>query len=102
MSLTGSSILWISLAIFTASLAAWFLFYYIKDKDKRKMMFAIAFLLAGTTYVYIATGYHNTEPESLIWSNFYHWSMFPIMVTFLFAVSVSLLKNDSFDSRTPF
>ena len=92
MDLTWPSILWILLAIFIMSLATLLLFYYLKDKDKRKLVFAIAFLLAGVTYVFLATGYLNMESKPLLLSNFYHWSMFPIMVTFLFAVSVSLLK----------
>jgi PAS domain S-box-containing protein len=79
------------------SLAAWFLFYYLKDKDKRKLVFAIAFLLAGVSYVYLATGYLNMESIPLLLSNFYHWSTLPMMVAFLFVVGVSLLKIKDFD-----
>ena len=72
MDLTWPSILWILLAIFIMSLATLLLFYYLKDKDKRKLVFAIAFLLAGVTYVFLATGYLNMESKPLLLSNFYH------------------------------
>jgi PAS domain S-box-containing protein len=92
-----SSVAWILLAIFIMLLAAWFLFYYLKGKDKRKLVFAIAFLLAGVSYVYLAIGYHNIESMPLLWSNLYHWSTLPMMVAFLFVVGVSLLKIKDFD-----
>ena len=93
MVLTETSIWWILLAIFIMSLAVWFLHYYFRDRDKQKLMFAIAFLLAGITYVYLATGYHNIQNGDILWSNIYHWSMFPIMITLLFAVCASLFKT---------
>ena len=93
MILTETSIWWILLAIFIMSLAVWFIHYYFRDRDKRKLMFAIAFLLAGVTYIYLAIDYRNIQNESILWSNIYHWSMFPIMITLLFAVCTSLFKT---------
>ena len=93
MILTEASIWWIFLAIFIMSLAVWFLHYYFRDRDKQKLMFAIAFLLAGMTYVYLATGYRNIQYEDILWSNIYHWSMFPIMTALLFAICASLFKT---------
>jgi len=92
MNFTWLSLGWILLAIFIMSLAVWFIHYYFRDRDKQKLMFAITFLLAGITYGYLATGYHNTQNESILWSNIYHWSMFPLMITLLFAASASLFK----------
>ena len=60
-------------------------------------MFAITFLLAATTYVYLATGIHNTESESLLQSNLYHYSMLPTMIALLFAIGESLFKIKNFD-----
>lgn len=96
MNFTWLSLGWILLAIFIASLAVWFIHYYFRDRDKRKLMFAIAFLLAGMTYLCLAADYNNIKPENLLWSNLYQWSMFPLMSTLLFTVSVSLFKIKNF------
>ena len=92
MNFTWLSLGWIFLAIFIMSSAVWFLHYYFRDRDKQKLMLAIAFLLACMAYVYLATGHHNIQNESILWSNIYHWSMFPVLITFLFALCASSFK----------
>jgi PAS domain S-box-containing protein len=97
MDLTLLSISWILLAIFIDALAAWFFYYYIRDKDKRKLMFAIAFFLASVTYLFLSADYNRIQSEHLILSNLYHWSMLPLMTALLFAISTSLFKNKKID-----
>jgi len=97
MDLTLLSISWILLAIFIAALAAWFFYYYIRDKDKRKLMFAIAFFLASVTYLFLSAGYNRIQSEHFILSNLYHWSMLPLMTALLFAISMSVFKNKKID-----
>ena len=46
-----ASISWIALIIVVESLATYFGFMYYKDRDKRKLMFALAFSFAGFGYV---------------------------------------------------
>jgi len=97
MDLTLLSISWILLAIFIAALAAWFFYYYVRDKDKRKLMFAIAFFLASITYLFLSADYNRSQSEHLILSNLYHWSMLPLMTALLCAISTSLFKNKKID-----
>jgi len=97
MELTLTSILWILLAIFIDAIAFWFLYYYVKDKDKRKLMFALAFLLASFAYIFLSSSYTDFQSEHLILSNLYHWSMLPLMTALLFAISVSIFKNKKID-----
>jgi len=97
MELTLISASWIFLAIFIAALAAWFFYYYVIDKDKRKLMFSIAFLIASVTYLFLSADYNRIQSEHLILSNLYHWSMLPLMTALLFAVSKSIFKNKKID-----
>ena len=97
MELTLISVSWIFLAIFIAALAAWFFYYYVIDKDKRKLMFSIAFLIASVTYLFLSADYNRIQSEHLILSNLYHWSMLPLMTALLFAVSKSIFKNKKID-----
>jgi len=93
MELTLISISWILLAIFIDILATWFLFYYIIDKDKQKLMFSISFFDASITYILLSAGYSSIQSENLILSNLYHWSIFPLMISLLFAIIGSTYKN---------
>ena len=97
MDLTVLSMLWISLAIFVMLLSTYFLRLYSRKKDPRKLMFAIAFLLSGVTYVYLATGYRGIHAQSLFWLNLYYWSMLPIMAVLLFVAGASLFRIKKFD-----
>jgi len=97
MELTLTSILWILLAIFIDTIAVWFFYYYVKDKDKRKLMFSLAFLLASISYIFLSVNYTDIQSEHLILSNLYRWSLFPLLIALFFAIIVSLSKNKKID-----
>ena len=97
MELTLTSISWILLATFIDVIAAWFLFYYFIDKDKRKLMFSIAFFLASFAYILLSVGYNDIQIEPLILSNLYNWSILPLMTALLFAISAIVFKNKKID-----
>ena len=97
MELTLLSISWILLAIFIDVIAAWFLYYYFIDKDKRKLMFSIAFFLASVAYILLSVGYNDIQSEPLILSNLYNWSILPLMTALLFAISAIVVKNKKID-----
>ena len=65
----------------------WFFNYYKKDKDKRKLMFSIAFFVSTFSFIYkliLSMGYYTTE-SNLFLENVFYWSSIPLMVAVLIA-----------------
>jgi signal transduction histidine kinase len=73
----NATIAWFTLTAVVEILTVYLLFIYKKDRDKRKLMFAIAFAISGTGYL----NYALNLPESL--SGVAQWSYFPIIYAML-------------------
>lgn len=83
--------LWQMVLIFV-TLITFFLFYlYFKDRDKRKLLFAIAFLLSIPAFIALSFQFVtlNTDDASVLWYNIFTLSPMP----FLFAVFIAAHEN---------
>jgi PAS domain S-box-containing protein len=86
-------LLWGILIAMIELLAVGFGYLYHKDRDRRKMMFALAFTLSGIAYV------RNVQPA---WTSIemvkrsYEWAFLPIASAVFIAVLCSLLRLKDF------
>lgn len=89
-----SVLLWSVLTIIVELLAAGFGYLYYKDRDKRKLMFTLAFAFASLAYL------QNIQPE---WTSMqiieksHSWADIPIISALLIAGLCSFLKLKNFD-----
>ena len=65
---------------------------YHKDEDKRKLMFAISFVLAAPNHILMDIGWENLRSYEGI-----TWGIVPIIAAVLIVVVSSLLKEKNFD-----
>jgi len=70
---------------------------YFKDKDKRKIMFSIAFFATSISYILLSLGFEIIEIKYLIWQNLYYWNSFPLMIAILIAVNEYFFSGIDFD-----
>ena len=95
--MSSYSIYWVPLILITMGICLWFIYLYLKEKDKRKLMFALAFFTSVISFVYLTLGYHNYY-TSILSQNIFNWMSMPIMFAILIAVNESLFKPKKFDS----
>jgi len=89
-----SVLMWSFLTAFGILVAVGLSFMYHKDKDKRKLMFALAFFFASHTYLPRL----NTAWESIwILERLASWSILPVVAAVLIAVLSILLRQENFD-----
>jgi signal transduction histidine kinase len=86
-----ATISWFILIIVVESLAAYFGFMYYKDRDKRKLMFALAFSVSGPGYL----NYAMDLPESL--GGIAQWTYFPIVFAMLLSAISSQYNLKNFE-----
>lgn len=87
-------LLWSVLTIITVFFAAGFGYVYRKDKDKRKLMFMLAFFFSTLSYLPLM------QPKwKYLWimEGFLYWGPLPIVSAVSIAVLSSLLKIEDFD-----
>ncbi|MEA3458254.1 MAG: PAS domain-containing sensor histidine kinase [Candidatus Thermoplasmatota archaeon] len=94
--MTWLSVGWLSLFIVVLFIDVWLFHLYFESNDKRKLLFAIAFLSAPISHIYPAVGYHWLE-SSLLLGNLYYWAALPLMVAIFIAVVESMYKLEDFD-----
>ncbi len=85
---------WIFLTILGIVFAAAYGYRYYKDRDKRKLMFTFAFIIASFGYL------PQIQAAVKVVQHFpgvFNWSVLPLMFAVSIAVFSSLLKLDSFD-----
>lgn len=89
-----AALLWSFLTILTVFFAAGFGYVFYKDRDKRKLMFMLAYAFASLSYLpMIQTGWKS------IWimEKIFQWGSLPIVFAVSIAVLSSLLKLKDFD-----
>ncbi len=87
---------WLLLNIIIIFMAIWFASLYFKDRDKRKLMFSMAFIVCSLSFLMVAFGI-NDETYGLLTSNIYQWTTLPIMIALLIAANENLYKIKGFD-----
>jgi PAS domain S-box-containing protein len=89
---------WLILIIIAVFFGIWFFKYYVKDKDKRKLMFLIAYLLSSLSLLYkaiLSIGYYNLE-SNLFMQNLFYWSSIPLLTAVLIATIESFFSIKRF------
>ena len=82
---------WFFLLMFQLSIALLFFNTYRKDKDKRKLMFGISFLVLSYSHLYeiVFTSNPLQPPFFQIVENMQYWSFYPV----LFAMGMAVHKR---------
>ncbi len=91
---------WAVVLLCSISISAFLLRLYIKDKDKRKLMFSISFLLSNIFFVgayfnFVGPGVES--PSTLLWYNAFVLSSMPLMFAVFIAVNEYFIKTKKFD-----
>ncbi|RLF38921.1 MAG: hypothetical protein DRN12_07720, partial [Thermoplasmata archaeon] len=77
--------LWLIPIILIYLIIAWFIHLYLKDKDKRKLMFSISFLLASIDYILLFIDYPLRSNYFVY--NIYQVVSIPLQISILIAVT---------------
>ncbi len=81
---------WLLLGIFQVAISISFFHNYNMDKDKRKLMFGLAFLALSYSHFYEAFIYLIfNEQIPIIYENVQYWSFYPL----IFAVGIAVHQN---------
>lgn len=84
--------LWSLLTALSAGLAATFGYMFCKDKDKRKLIFALSFAFAVPSHIMMDNGWETTQTAKGIF-----WGVIPITTAFLIVSASSALSVKDFD-----
>ncbi len=85
---------WLLLAIFQVAISISFFHHYNKDKDKRKLMFGLAFLALSYSHFYEAFIYLIFSQQiPILFENIQYWSFYPIIFAIGIAVHQPYAKN---------
>jgi signal transduction histidine kinase len=84
--------LWSLLTALSAVLAATFGYMFCKDKDKRKLIFALSFAFAAPSHIMMDNGWETTQTAEGIF-----WGVIPITAAFLIVATSSALSVKDFD-----
>lgn len=91
--------MWLFAFLFTTGIGSYFLYLYAKSKDKKKLMFSIAFYLANLFFIaafFDVVNQPNT-PFDLFGVNIAAFSSLPLMFAVFFAVNETYLPLKPFD-----
>jgi len=86
INLTIDSISWLAIIVISAGIGIYFFSLYFKEKDKKKLMFAIAFIASTISYIHCLFGY-NTPEQSIIAYNAYNWTAMPLFIALFMALN---------------
>jgi len=87
--------LWLIPIIAVYGTVAWFVKLYMEDKDKRKLMFSFAFILASIDYIFMLLDLYP-HPNTILY-NLYLVASVPLQIAILIAVIETLYKIEDFD-----
>lgn len=88
----GYTALWGSLALLSMLLATAFGYIYYKDRDKRKLIFAISFVFTAPNHLIMDVGWENIPfNEGIL------WGIFPLLSAVLIVVISGILDLKDFD-----
>ena len=91
----SESSLWLLPTISVYVIVAWFVHLYLKDGDKRKLLFSVVFLLASIDYILLLINYPLSS--NLVLYNIYLLLSVPLQVVILMAVVESIHEIKNFD-----
>lgn len=91
----SESALWLLPTISVYVIVAWFVHLYLRDGDKRKLLFSVVFLLASIDYILLSINYSLSS--NLILYNAYLLLSVPLQVVILVAVVESIYEIKNFD-----
>ena len=91
----SESSLWILPTISVYVIVAWFVHLYLRDGDKRKLLFSVVFLLASIDYILSLINYPLSS--NLVLYNTYLLLSVPLQVVILMAVVESIHEIKNFD-----
>jgi PAS domain S-box-containing protein len=86
------------LPIFSFSITFALLHFYLKDKDKRKLMFFLSFFTLSLTYLFLFIQSVFNLDSTMISTNFHQCSSLPILIAVFFAANDSYLKIKRFEN----
>ncbi len=89
----SESMLWLIPIVLVYSIVIWFIRLYLKDKDKRKLMFSIVFILASADYFLFLINYPIHDNQIIY--HLYLISSIPLQIALLIAVTeiIHEIKN---------
>ncbi len=87
--------LWLIPIIAIYGTVAWFTKLYLEDRDKRKLMFSIVFILASIDYIFMLLDLYP-HPNTILY-NLYLVASVPLQIAILIAVIETLYKIEDFD-----
>ena len=88
--LATTSLAWMLLFFFQIVVSLFLFYTYYVERDKRKLIFGIGFLISSFTHIYQATSLKSLAENMLILHNIYFWSVFPLLFAIGSAVHESL------------
>jgi PAS domain S-box-containing protein len=90
-------LVWLPLLIITIVLSGYFLRLYLKDNDKRKLMFAIVYTLASISYLLYLFNIKLSEMQSYFLQNIYQWLTIPLILGIFIAVNEHFMRKKDFN-----
>ncbi|OYT30162.1 hypothetical protein B6U98_00035 [Thermoplasmatales archaeon ex4572_165] len=92
INLAIESIFWLVNIIVSVCIGMIFLFLYLKDKEKKKLIFVIAFISSTISHVYCLFGYNNIE-QGILGYNVYNWTAIPLLIALFIALNSRFFKT---------
>lgn len=88
---------WWMLVVLTFVIGSWSIKLYLKDKDKRKLMYASIFFLSIFIFVFNAINARNLFQDNLFVINLFQWFTLPVMTAIFISVVESFSSSKDFD-----
>ncbi len=89
--------MWLSLFAYSLALSSVLTYSYLKGRDKRRVIFAIAFYLSSITFLMLFIGLTGPEIKIVFWQNFYYWTSIPLLFAINVAFFEQILKSKDFN-----
>jgi len=92
------SLLWGFIAILILIVACFLLRIYFKDKNKKKLMYALGLFFSSTTFFILAFGYYQNISSNILLFNIYRWGSISYVILLFHTTFEQLYwKNKNFD-----
>ncbi len=90
---------WITVTLYIIALTFYLIYLYVKSKDKRKLMFSIAFLFAIPSYFALGFGLADFDNAntSIFWGNILAINSLPIIYAIFIAAHDYFLKEKNYE-----
>ncbi len=90
---------WLAVFVFVFFIASYLFFIYLKDRNKRKLMFSIALFITSISFFGLFFGFIdlNFDNTSTFWFNFFTLSSLPIIYAIFLAVHEPIINIKNYD-----